>query len=135
MIDYQTQQFEDLLHDIDVVLEASPQRDNRERLKAVRVLREGGIFVTANVDYPLDEEVQEALAAKQATGEAYSNEARGEWLEEIAELIDAGKVNVPVARVFPLEEVAEAHRESASWHVRGKLVLQIVDNASAHADD
>ncbi|WP_116126151.1 NADP-dependent oxidoreductase [Lewinella sp. IMCC34183] len=135
VIDYQTQQFEELLHDIDLVLEVSPLRDNRERLKAVRVLREGGIFVTANLDHPLDEEVMEALAAKHATGEAYSNEARGEWLEEIAELIDAGNVNVPVARVFPLEEVAEAHRESASWHVRGKLVLQVVDNASTHADD
>ncbi|WP_116107134.1 NADP-dependent oxidoreductase [Lewinella sp. IMCC34191] len=135
VIDYRTQQFEELLQDIDVVLEASPLRDNRERLKAVQVLRQGGIFVTANVDHPFDEEVKEALAAKHATGEAYSNEARGEWLEEIAELIDSGKVKVPVARVFPLEEVAEAHRESESWHVRGKLVLQVVDKVFAHADD
>ena len=135
VIDYKTQNFEKMLQDIDVVLEASPLRDNRERLKAVRVLREGGIFVTANVDHPLDDAVQEALAAKHATGEAYQNEARGEWLEEMAELIEAGKVKVPVARVFPLEAVADAHRESASWHVRGKLVLQVAQNGSDHEGD
>ena len=135
VIDYKTQQFEELLQDIDVVLEASPLRDNRERLKAVRVLREGGIFVTANVDHPLDDAMQEALAAKHATGEAYQNEARGEWLEEMAGLIDAGQVKVPVARVFPLEAVAEAHRESESWHVRGKLVLQVVQNGFDHEGD
>ena len=134
VIDYQTQHFEEMLHDIDVVLEATPLRDNRERLKAVRVLKSGGRFVTANLDHPLDDEVEEALADKNATGEGYNNEARGEWLEEIAELIDSGQVKVTVARVFPLEEVAEAHRESESYHVRGKLVLQVVDDESAHAD-
>ena len=128
VIDYQTQHIEELLHDIDVVLEASTVRDNRERLKAVRVLKEGGKFVTANPDYPLDEAVQQALAAKHATGEGYNNEARGEWLAEIAELIDAGKVKVPAPTVFPLEEVAEAHRQGESSQLRGKLVLRVTDN-------
>ena len=135
VIDYKTQQFEELLQDIDVVLEASPLRDNRERLKAVSVLKEGGRFVTANLDHPLNEEVIRALAAKNATGHPFNNEARGEWLEEIAALIDAGQVKVHVAKVYPLEAVAEAHRESESWHVRGKLVLQVAQNGSDHEGD
>ena len=124
-IDYQSQPVDELVRDVDVVLEASPLRDNAERVKAVTILKGGGIFVTVNTDFPFDEAVQEALAQKQATGELSANQPRQEWLTEIAQLIDAGKVKVLVSKVFPLAQVAEAHRESQTWHVRGKLVLEI----------
>ncbi|SDL52282.1 NADPH:quinone reductase [Catalinimonas alkaloidigena] len=125
VIDYKTQCFEKLVRDLDVVLEASPLRDNQERLKAVRVLREGGIFSSVNVDFPFNEEVMAALAQKQAQGELVNNQPRQEWLQEIAQLIDDGHVRVSVSNVFPLAEVAEAHRESETWHIQGKLVLEI----------
>jgi len=125
VIDYKTQHFDKLLHDIDLVFDASPNRDNKERLRAISVLKEGGIFVSANVDAPFNEEVLASLAKKNAKGELADNQPRQDWLEEIAQLIDDGKVQVRVSKVFPLEEAAEAHRESETWHVRGKLVLQI----------
>ncbi|OGX82852.1 NADP-dependent oxidoreductase [Hymenobacter coccineus] len=125
VIDYRSQQFEELVRDVDVVFEASPLRDNEERLKAVTVLKEGGILVSVNVDLPYNEAVLAALAKKQAKGELAANQPRQDWLTEIAQLIDAGKVKVFVSRVFPLEQVAEAHRESETWHVRGKLILEI----------
>lgn len=124
-IDYRNQNVEDLVHDVDVVLEASPLRDNAERLKAVTMLKEGGILVSVNVDFPFDGAVLSALAQKQATGELAANQPRQDWLTEIAELIDAGKVKVNISKIYPLNEVAEAHRESETWHVRGKLVLEI----------
>ena len=125
VIDYQSQKFEEIVNDVDVVLEATPLRDNQERLRSVQVLKDGGILVTANLDLPFDDQVLQALEAKHAKGEAFNNQPRGEWLEEMAQWIDEGKVKVHVAKVFPLEEVAEAHLESESWHVQGKLVLQI----------
>jgi NADPH:quinone reductase-like Zn-dependent oxidoreductase len=124
-LDYRSQQLKELVHDVDVVLEASPLRDNAERLKAVAVLKEGGIFVSVNLDFPFSEEVLAALAQKHATGELSANQARQDWLTEIAQLIDAGQVTVFVSQVFPMEQVAEAHRQSETWHVRGKLVLEI----------
>ena len=125
VVDYKTQQFDELVHDVDVVLEASPVRDNKERLKSVRVLKEGGIFVSVNTDFPFDDAVLKALAGKRAKGELAANQPRREWLEEMGQLIDAGRVKVLISHVFPLEQVAEAHRESESWHVRGKLVLEV----------
>ena len=125
VIDYKTQQFEDVVHDIDVVLEASPLRDNQERIKSVSVLKEGGILVSVNTDFPFNDALMEALSRKKAKGELASNQPRQEWLQKIAELIDAGKVQVLVSQVFPLEQVVEAHRKSESWHVRGKLVLEV----------
>ncbi|MEX8546619.1 MAG: NADP-dependent oxidoreductase [Mucilaginibacter sp.] len=125
VIDYKTQQFEDLVHNVDVVLEASPIRDNNERIKAVSVLKEGGLFVSVNVDFPFNDELTEALARKNAKGEQAPNQPRKEWLNEIAQLIDEGKVKVNISKIYPLAQVAEAHRESETWHVRGKLVLEI----------
>ena len=125
VFDYRSQPVGQLVHGVDVVLEASPVRDNAERLKSIPTLKPGGRFVTVNIDAPFDDAVQEALAQRQATGELSANQPRGEWLTEIAQLIDAGQVQVLVSRVFPLAQVAEAHRESQTWRVRGKLVLQL----------
>jgi NADPH:quinone reductase-like Zn-dependent oxidoreductase len=50
---------------------------------------------------------------------------RGGELEKITELIQAGKLRPVIAKVYPLEQIAEAHRESEKGHVRGKLVVKI----------
>ncbi len=47
VIDYKTQNFEDLARDIDVVFDASPLRDNSERLRFVNVLKDGGAHWSA----------------------------------------------------------------------------------------
>jgi NADPH:quinone reductase-like Zn-dependent oxidoreductase len=128
-LDYRSQPVEELVRDVDVVLEASPVRDNAARVQAVRVLKPGGIFVSVNVDLPFDEAVQAALARQQATGALAPNQPRQDWLQEITQLLDAGQVKVLVSQVYPLAQVAAAHRKSQTWHVRGKLVLAIHPDA------
>ena len=44
-------------------------------------------------------------------------------LAEIAGLLAAGRVEVPIAGTFPLERIGEAYTESRGGHVRGKLIL------------
>lgn len=44
-------------------------------------------------------------------------------LAELAELIDRGELEVPIAGVFPLERVRDAYRELEARHTRGKIVL------------
>lgn len=46
-------------------------------------------------------------------------------LADIGGLIEAGRFSLPVARTFPLAEIAQAHRVSEDGHVRGKLVLLV----------
>jgi NADPH:quinone reductase-like Zn-dependent oxidoreductase len=46
-------------------------------------------------------------------------------LGEIGELIEAGRFSLPVARTFPLADIAEAHRAGEEGRVRGKLVLLV----------
>lgn len=126
VIDYKKQKFEELLQNVDLVFDSSPLRDDHERLKGVSILKDGGIFVSVNVDFPFSEEVNEALAKKNAKGELlYLQSNHQRWLNEMAELIDEGKVKVIISKVYPLEQVADAHRESATFHVRGKIVLEV----------
>jgi NADPH:quinone reductase-like Zn-dependent oxidoreductase len=49
--------------------------------------------------------------------------ARPEVLAELADLIDRGKLEVPIAEVFPLDRVRDAFRELERRHTRGKIVL------------
>jgi NADPH:quinone reductase-like Zn-dependent oxidoreductase len=48
---------------------------------------------------------------------------RAEVLAELAGLIDAGRLEVPIARTYPLAEVREAYRELERRHTLGKIVL------------
>ena len=124
VFDYKTQNVEVITQNIDLVFDASPVRDNDERLKSIGVLKNGGIYVTVNVDFPFNEKVNEAFAKKNIKGEMVAGQ-KHEHLAEIAKLIDDGKIKVFVNKVYPMEQVAEAHKESATWHVRGKLVLEV----------
>ncbi len=126
VIDYKTQKFEEMLHGIDVVFDAAPHRDNNERMRSVKVLKEGGILVSVNIDFPFSEEVTKALQNKGAKGEQVAVQMRQDWLQEMAQLIDDGKTKVVISKVYPLEQVAEAHQESETWHVRGKLILEVI---------
>lgn len=47
-------------------------------------------------------------------------------LQEVMDAIGAGRLEVPIAEVFPLAEIAAAQDLSAAGHVRGKLLLEIV---------
>lgn len=60
--------------------------------------------------------------------------AGGQWmwvrpsgpdLAALGELADAGRLTVPVARTFALEELGEAFELSRSGHVHGKLVVRV----------
>jgi NADPH:quinone reductase-like Zn-dependent oxidoreductase len=49
--------------------------------------------------------------------------ANAEVLTELAALLDRGELEVPIARVFPLDQVRDAYRELERRHTRGKIVL------------
>jgi NADPH:quinone reductase-like Zn-dependent oxidoreductase len=49
--------------------------------------------------------------------------ASADVLGELARLIDTGELEIPIARVYPLEQVRDAYRELANGHTRGKIVL------------
>lgn len=49
--------------------------------------------------------------------------AKAEVLAELANLIDKGRLEVPIARVYKLEDVRTAYQELEQRHTHGKIVL------------
>lgn len=126
MIDYKNENFASLLHDIDVVFDASPVRDDDARMKMAEALKEGGIFVSVQIANPFSGEFLEVLVKKHAEGKMIRRELDVmQSLTDIAKLIEEGKVKVVISKVYSLEKVAEAHLEVETKHVRGKIALEI----------
>ena len=57
-------------------------------------------------------------------GEGNADASEASVLAELATLIAAGELEVPVAEVYPLDRVQEAYRTLEQRHTRGKIVLR-----------
>lgn len=102
----------------------------------VRDLAPGG--VTAAIDLHGTETVHAArklgvpdgricTIAAQVEGVAAANGANAApgALEEIARLVAAGRLRVPIAASFPIEEIRRAAELQAGRHVHGKVVIDL----------
>ena len=52
-------------------------------------------------------------------------DSEAELLGWVFDAADAGQLRVPIAKAFPLEQLAEAHRLVSGGHVRGKVVVTL----------
>ena len=73
------------------------------------------------VDTIIDFAAIERFGVK-SEGNAEGADAR--VLAELAQLIAAGELELPVARVYPLDQVKDAYRTLEQRHTRGKIVLR-----------
>ncbi|MBT9488125.1 MAG: NADP-dependent oxidoreductase [Rubrivivax sp.] len=141
VIDYKTQDFEDVLRDYDVVLNS---QDGKTLDKSLRVLKAGGKLIS--ISGPPDPAFGQQIAAPafvklvmrllsagtrrkaSSRGIDYSflfMKASGSQLREIAGLIDAGAIRPVVDRVFPFESTNEAMAYVESGRAKGKVVIKL----------
>jgi NADPH:quinone reductase-like Zn-dependent oxidoreductase len=73
--------------------------------------------VDTTIDFP-------AIEQFGVRGEGNADAADAGVLAELAGLIAAGELELPVAEVFPLDQVKEAFRTLEQRHTRGKIVLR-----------
>ena len=118
VIDYNTTKFEDVVHDADAVLDTITG-DTADR--SYQVLKKGGIYVS--ILAPPSQEKAAAHGVRCAHTFVQPNVAQ---LDEIAKLIDSGKLKVVIEKVFPLAEAAAAQDLNSTRHTRGKIVLRVV---------
>jgi NADPH:quinone reductase-like Zn-dependent oxidoreductase len=73
----------------------------------------------------IDTIIDFAAAAKYGVKTEGNHEAaNAEVLAQLAGLLAAGRLEIPIAGVYPLAEVREAYRELEQRHTRGKIVLE-----------
>lgn len=118
-IDYSMTRFEEVVHDVDVVLDTMAE-DTRER--SWGVLKPGGILVSILGDPSPEIAAEHDVRAARTLVQPNAGQLR-----ELTSLFDNGHVKPVIDSVFPLQEVGAAHDRSQSGHTRGKIVLRIAD--------
>lgn len=121
LIDYHTTHFDDVVHDVDVVVEGLGG-DISER--SLSVLKPGGHLVILTGASPLKD--GQLIAKRGFKGGMMLVRPVKEHLQHITALIEAGQLITTVSHVLPLSEVQQAHQLSESGRTRGKIVLKIV---------
>ena len=86
-------------------------------ISAHDALRGGGTFVALVAPFA----PPPIRATRVVVQEVFADGAR---LAELSALVDAGRLTLRVARVFPLEQAAAAHELVERGGVRGRVVLE-----------
>lgn len=141
VVDYKTQNFEDLLRDYDLALNS---QDGQTLDKSLQVLKAGGKLIS--ISGPPDPEFGRAIGAPgfvrlvmrllssgvrrraRRRGLDYAflfMKANGAQLQEITRLIEAGAIRPVIDKVFPFESTNEALTYVESGHAKGKVVVRI----------
>lgn len=141
VVDYKTQNFEDLLRDYDLALNS---QDGQTLDKSLQVLKAGGKLIS--ISGPPDPEFGRAIGAPgfvrlvmrllssgvrrraRRRGLDYAflfMKANGAQLQEITRLIEAGAIRPVIDKVFPFESTNEALTYVESGHAKGKVVISI----------
>jgi NADPH:quinone reductase-like Zn-dependent oxidoreductase len=141
VVDYKTQDFEDVLRDYDVVLNS---QDAKTLAKSLRVLKAGGKLIS--LSGPPDPQFGKDISASwflrlvmrllsAGTRRAAKRlrvdysflfmKANGNQLREIARLFDAGTIRPVIDRVFPFEATNEALAYVEAGRAKGKVVIKV----------
>ncbi len=141
VVDYKTQDFEEVLHDYDVVLNS---QDGKTLEKSLNVLKPGGKLIS--ISGPPDPEFAEAIKAPWFVKQVmralsfgtrrkakrldvdYSflfMKASGNQLRQITPLIESGAIRPVVDKVFPFASTNEALAYVESGRAKGKVVIKV----------
>ena len=117
IINYQTQNFAEIVKDVDVVFDTL---GGDVQAASWSVLKKGGILVSL-VDQPSEEKAKE-FGVKSAFVFIQPSQA---ILNEVTQLIESEKIHPIVGATYKLDEIAKAHELSESARAVGKIVLSI----------
>jgi NADPH:quinone reductase-like Zn-dependent oxidoreductase len=141
VVDYKTQDFEDVLRDYDMVLNS---QDGKTLEKSLRVLKRGGKLVS--ISGPPDPDFGKEIAAPafmklvmrllssgvrrkaKRRGLDYAflfMKANGSQLREITQLVETGAIRPVIDRVFPFESTNDALAYVEAGRAKGKVVVKI----------
>jgi NADPH:quinone reductase-like Zn-dependent oxidoreductase len=141
VIDYKKDDFENILHDYDLVLNS---QDVKTLEKSLRVLKPGGKLIS--ISGPPDPDFAKEIGLpwfvklvmrllsfgvrKRAKRHHISYSflfmrANGDQLREITSLIDSGIIRPVVDRVFPFESTKEAMAYVEKGRAKGKIVVKV----------
>ena len=127
VIDYRTEKFEELVEPVDLVFDLI---GGETQDRSFGVVKPGGALIST-----LQEPGKARAKKLKIRAGRYTAQPNGAQLQEIAALIDEVKVKVVVASTFELRQAAEAQSALGEKHVRGKVVLKVVEQQATTVID
>ena len=123
VVDYTTTPVESVIQDVDLVLDGIGAET---LISSLAVIKRGGTLIS--IAGPPS---QETAKARGVHATMIRSQPSRELLQIVTRLIDEGRLKVTAGKTFPLSEVQQAHEYSRSGHGRGRIVLQIADEAES----
>ncbi|MEV6650978.1 NADP-dependent oxidoreductase [Streptomyces sp. NPDC051219] len=121
LIDYTRTDFTGAVQDVDVVMDAV---GGDYGARSLRVLRPGGTLITLPSPDAVPPAAEAARAGVRTGFTLVEPDCAG--LQEIAALVDAGKLRPEIDTVLPLAEAAKAHEVGETGRTTGKIVLSVL---------
>ncbi|WP_259671994.1 NADP-dependent oxidoreductase [Rhizobium sp. NZLR8] len=119
VIDFRSQRFEDLSHEVDAVIDLV---GGQTQTRSFAVLKRGGRLVSA-----VSQPDQELAKAHSVEALFFLVEVTTAQLADIAAMVESGALVTQVGTVLPLSEAIAAHEmlEGTRPHAKGKIVLSV----------
>lgn len=119
-VDYKKEKFEEVVRDIDIILDPVGGETTR---RSVNVLKKGGRLIS--IVGGVKEEVQALAQERHVQAANYLVHSSGEDMEQLAKLLKEQKVKPHVSHQFPLDHIADAHRQIETGRTKGKVVINL----------
>lgn len=119
-IDYKKEKFEDVVRDIDIILDPVGGETTRRSLS---MLKKGGRLIS--IVGGAKEEVQALAQERNVQTANYLVHSSGEDMEQLAKLLEESRLKPHVSHQFPLDHIADAHRQIETGRTKGKVVINV----------
>ena len=118
-VDYKSQQFEEVVKDIDLVFDGV---GGDTAARSIKVVKSGGMIISIPSGVPA--EVVEKAKESGVRAFFFLVQSSGSDMEALAELLDKGIIR-PYVNHFDFSQMDMAHQQQASGSTRGRIVLTI----------
>jgi NADPH:quinone reductase-like Zn-dependent oxidoreductase len=116
VIDYKKEDFSQKVKHIDVVFDTIGGETQK---KSWGIIKKAGVLVSTVGADPKEAEAHGVKA------KSFMLDSNGARLQQIAGLIDAGKIRIIIDKEFPLEQTRQAHELSEQGHAVGKIIIKV----------
>jgi NADPH:quinone reductase-like Zn-dependent oxidoreductase len=120
-IDYTQKDSLDITNDIDIVIDTI---QGETLLKSIDVVKPGGVIVTLPSP-EIPQNIQDKAEKQNVNLEFMMVASKKETIQVIADLLENKSLIPHIHRIFPFEEMANAHLEMETKRVVGKIVVTL----------
>lgn len=126
VIDYTRQDFAKSGIKYDLILDAVARRTFYNSRTA---LTKNGVYITENLLKPGLQALQILTSPLLGggRGKAHLSEPNKEDMELLADLLSRGMIRSVIEQVYPLDQIADAHRHIEKGHAKGKIGIRVID--------